>query len=235
MILGRVATTSTSSRPSSTRSYSPVTMPSSPSDGGHRDDLARARVGYLASRRPLTAWSARSRVMDPALASGCGTSQRKAAVGTGRRHHLRRPAAGLRDAYRLQEELQVTADPDVGREDGATLARPRPPGPLRGGRTRLASGDAGRRVLARPASCGPVPMFWPPGPGRVSGGSRADRSGRRADVRVASGGPGRRAGQLRAVGRGSVPEQAERWVDGPARCLLPPPSPSGFPCCCRRA
>ena len=27
----------------------------------------------------------------------------------------------LRDAYRLPEELRVTADPDVAREDGATL------------------------------------------------------------------------------------------------------------------
>ena len=61
----------------------------------------------------------------------------------------------LRDAYRLPEELRVTADPDVAREDGAALLAVGHP-VLAGAAERvLASGDAGHLVLARPASVPP--------------------------------------------------------------------------------
>ena len=61
----------------------------------------------------------------------------------------------LRDAYRLQEELHITADPDVAREDGATLLALGHPVLAEAAERVLASGDAGRRVLARPASVRP--------------------------------------------------------------------------------
>ena len=63
----------------------------------------------------------------------------------------------LRDAYRLPEELRVTADPDVAREDGATL--------LTAGHPVLA--EAAERVLASGE-------HGAPGPGQA--GFRASRT-----------------------------------------------------------
>ena len=61
----------------------------------------------------------------------------------------------LRDAYRLPEELRVTADPDVAREDGATLLTAGHPALAEAAERVLASGDTGYLVLARPASAPP--------------------------------------------------------------------------------
>jgi len=58
----------------------------------------------------------------------------------------------LRDAYRLPEELRVTADPDVAREDGATLLAAGHPVLADAAERVLASGDAGYLLLARPGS-----------------------------------------------------------------------------------
>jgi len=61
----------------------------------------------------------------------------------------------LRDAYRLPEELRVTADPDVAREDGATLLTAGHSVLAEAAERVLASGDTGHLVLARPASVPP--------------------------------------------------------------------------------
>ena len=129
----------------------------------------------------------------------------------------------LRDAYRLQEELQVTADPDVAREDGATLLALGHPVLAEAAERVLASGDAGRRVLARPASVRPgtdvlaagVRDAFPVDHGRI------DLAGEPAFVWH----PVVRVGALVSYelsAEDQFQEQAERWVDGPARCLLPP-------------
>ena len=129
----------------------------------------------------------------------------------------------LRDAYRLQEELQVTADPDVGREDGATLLALGHPVLSEAAERVLASGDAGRRVLARPASVRPgtdvlaagVRDAFPVDHGRI------DLAGEPTFVWH----PMVRVGALVSYelsAEDQFQEQAERWVDGPARCLLPP-------------
>ncbi len=129
----------------------------------------------------------------------------------------------LRDAYRLQEELQVTADPDVGREDGATLLALGHPVLAQAAERVLASGDAGRRVLARPASARPgtdvlavgVRDAFPVDHGRI------DLAGEptlvwHSVVRVGA------LVSYELSAEDQFQEQAERWVDGPARCLLPP-------------
>ena len=129
----------------------------------------------------------------------------------------------LRDAYRLQEELQVTADPDVGREDGATLLALGHPVLSEAAERVLASGDAGRRVLARPASVRPgtdvlaagVRDAFPVDHGRI------DLAGEptfvwHSVVRVGA------LVSYELSAEDQFQEQAERWVDGPARCLLPP-------------
>ena len=129
----------------------------------------------------------------------------------------------LRDAYRLQEELQITADPDVAREDGATLLALGHPVLAEAAERVLASGDAGRRVLARPASVRPgadvlaagVRDAFPVDHGRI------DLAGEPAFVWH----PVVRVGALVSYelsAEDQFQEQAERWVDGPARCLLPP-------------
>ncbi len=129
----------------------------------------------------------------------------------------------LRDAYRLQEELQVTADPDVAREDGATLLALGHPILAEAAERVLASGDAGHRVLARPASVPPgtdvlaaaVRDAFPVDHGRI------DLVGEPSFVWH----PVVRVGALVSYelsAEDQFQEQAEQWVDGPARCLLPP-------------
>ena len=81
----------------------------------------------------------------------------------------------LRDAYRLPEELRVTADPDVAREDGATLLTAGHSILAEAAERVLASGDTGHLVLARPASVPPghdallaaVREAFPVGHGRI--------------------------------------------------------------------
>ena len=63
----------------------------------------------------------------------------------------------LRDAYRLPEELRVTADPDIAREDGVTLLTAGHPVLAEAAERVLASGDTGHLVLARPTSAPPGP------------------------------------------------------------------------------
>ena len=129
----------------------------------------------------------------------------------------------LRDAYRLQEELQVTADPDVGREDGATLLALGHPVLSEAAERVLASGDAGRRVLARPASVRPgtdvlaagVRDAFPVDHGRIDLAGEPT-FGWHSVVRVGA------LVSYELSAEDQFQEQAERWVDGPARCLLPP-------------
>ncbi|HYB48584.1 MAG TPA: hypothetical protein VED20_14735, partial [Streptosporangiaceae bacterium] len=61
----------------------------------------------------------------------------------------------LRDAYRLPEELRVTADPDVAREEGAMLLTAGHPILAEAAGRVLAAGDAGYLVLDRPAAVPP--------------------------------------------------------------------------------
>jgi hypothetical protein len=75
----------------------------------------------------------------------------------------------LRVAYQLPEELRVTADPDVAREDGATLLAAGHPVLAEAAERVLACGDTGHLVLARPASA-------PPGRDVPRTGSRRRRS-----------------------------------------------------------
>ena len=122
------------------------------------DDLARARTDYLASRAAIDnlvgeqSGEALTAVADPAL----GFWLRHVAAEGG----LWEPAGDsryvvlppqLRDAYRLPEELRVTADPDVAREDGATLLAAGHPVLAEAADRVLACGDAGYLLLARPA------------------------------------------------------------------------------------
>lgn len=128
----------------------------------------------------------------------------------------------LRDAYRLPEELRVTADPDVAREEGAML--------LTAGHTILAeaadrvlaAGDAGYLVLDRPAALPPgrdvlqaeVREAFPTDHGRI------DLSGEPAFVLH----PVVRVGALvtyELSAEDRFQEEAERWVDVSSRRELP--------------
>jgi hypothetical protein len=130
----------------------------------------------------------------------------------------------LRDAYRLPEVLQVTADPDVAREEGATLLTAGHPVLAEAADRVLAAGDAGYLVLDRPAAVPPgrdvlqaeVREAFPADHGRI------DLSGEPAFVLH----PVVRVGalvtyQLSAEDR--FQEEAERWVDVPSRRELPAP------------
>ncbi len=129
----------------------------------------------------------------------------------------------LREVYRLPEELQVTADPDVAREDGATLLALGHPVLAEAAERVLASGDAGHRVLARPPSLPPstdvlvtaVRDAFPVDHGRID----------LAGEPTFGWHPVLRVGALvtyELSAEDHFQEQAERWVDGPAHCLLPP-------------
>ena len=193
------------------------------------DNLARARTDYLASRAAidnLVGDSGRRR-MTADRRSGAGASWLAARSGVadglaccGRRAG-RTPSTwccrrALRDAYRLPEELRVTADPDVAREDGATLLAAGHPVLAEAADRVLACGDAGYLLLARPASLPPGPDVllaeardaFPVDHGRI------DLSGEPAVVLH----PVVRVGalrHLRAVGRGPVPG-AGAALGGPA-------------------
>ena len=128
----------------------------------------------------------------------------------------------LRDAYRLPEELRVTADPDVAREDGAALLAAGHPVLAEAADRVLTSGDAGQLVIARPASVPPgrevllteLRDAFPVGHGRI------DLAGEPEVVLH----PVARVGALvtyELSAEDRFQEQAERWVDVPARRELP--------------
>lgn len=130
--------------------------------------------------------------------------------------------APLRDAYRLPEELRVTADPDVAREDGATLLTAGHPVLIEAAERVLASGDTGHLVLARSASVPPshgallaaVREAFPIGHGRI------DLSGEPAAVLH----PVIRVGALVSYelsAEDRFQEETQRWVDVPSRRELP--------------
>lgn len=128
----------------------------------------------------------------------------------------------LRDAYRLPEELRVTADPDVAREDGATLLAAGHSVLAEAAERVLASGDSGHLMLARPASVPPghdvllaaVREAFPVDHGRI------DLSGEPAVVLH----PVIRVGALvtyELSAEDRFQEEAQRWVDVPSRRELP--------------
>ena len=120
--------------------------------------------------------------------------------------------------YRLPEELRVTADPDVAREDGATLLAAGHPVLAEAAERVLASGDIGHLVLARP-------VFAPPGHDVLLAGvrdafpvdhGRIDLSGEPAVVLHAVIQVGALVTyELSAEDR--FQEEAQRWVDVPSR------------------
>jgi hypothetical protein len=129
---------------------------------------------------------------------------------------------GLSDRYRLPEELRVTGDPDIARDDGVTLLALGHPVLSEAAERTLATGDAGTFVLAGPASA-------PPGPdgllaaardafgvdhGRIDA-SEDPLAVRHSVVRVGA----LVTFELSAEDR--FQEQAERWVDVPSRRSLP--------------
>lgn len=128
----------------------------------------------------------------------------------------------LRDAYRLPEELRVTADPDVAREEGATLLAAGHPILAEAADRVLVAGDAGYLVLDRPAAVPPgrdvlqaeVREAFPADHGRI------DLSGEPAFVLH----PVVRVGALVTYELSSedrFQEEAERWVDVSSRRELP--------------
>lgn len=131
------------------------------------------------------------------------------------------PALGER--YRLPEELRVTADPDVARDEGVTLLALGHPVLTDSAERILASGDAGVICLARPASVPPSPDVLleslraavPVDHGRIDV----------ADPPVTVRHPVVRVGALvtfELSAEDQFQEQAERWVDVPSRRPLPP-------------
>ena len=128
----------------------------------------------------------------------------------------------LRDAYRLPEELRVTADPDIAREDGATLLTAGHPVLAEAAERVLASGDTGHLVLARPTSA-------PPGPDMLLAAARdafpvdhgrIDLSGEPAFVLH----PVIQVGALvtyELSAEDRFQEEVQRWVDVPSRRQLP--------------
>ena len=128
----------------------------------------------------------------------------------------------LGDAYRLPEQLLVTADPDVAREDGATLLTAGHPVLAEAAERVLASGDTGHLVLAGPASAPPgrdvllaaVRDAFPVDHGRI------DLSGEPAVVLHPVIGVGALVTyELSAEDR--FQEEVQRWVDVPSRRALP--------------
>ena len=128
----------------------------------------------------------------------------------------------LRDAYRLPEELRVTADPDIAREDGATLLTAGHPVLAEAAERVLASGDTGHLVLTRPASASPGPDMllaaardaFPIDHGRI------DLSGEPAFVLH----PVIQVGALvtyELSAEDRFQEEVQRWVDVPSRRELP--------------
>ena len=128
----------------------------------------------------------------------------------------------LRDAYRLPEELRVTADPDVAREDGATLLAAGHAVLGEAAERVLAAGDAGHLVLARPVSVPPghVALLAAARDAFPIDHGRIDLSGEPAVVLH----PVIRVGALvtyELSAEDRFQEETHRWVDVPSRRELP--------------
>jgi hypothetical protein len=128
----------------------------------------------------------------------------------------------LSDWYRLPEELRVTADPDIARDEGVTLLAPGHPVLSDSAERMLATGDAGTISLSRPTSVPPSSDVLlealrdtvPVDHGKIY----AD------EAPVAATHPVIRVGALvtfELSAEDRFQEQAERWVDVPSRRLLP--------------
>jgi hypothetical protein len=127
----------------------------------------------------------------------------------------------LSERYRLPEELRVTADPDIARDDGVTLLALGHPVLADSAERVLASGDAGIVRLRPPASVPPSPDVLlqalrdavPVDHGKIDV----------ADPPAAARHPVIRVGALvtfELSAEDQFQEQAERWVDVPSRRLL---------------
>jgi hypothetical protein len=130
--------------------------------------------------------------------------------------------SALSVAYRLPEELQVTADPDVAREEGATLLAAGHPALAEAADRVLAAGDAGYLFLERPAAVPPgrdvlqaaVRDAFPVDHGKI------EVSGEPSFVLH----PVIRVGALityELSAEDHFQEEAQRWVDVPSRRELP--------------
>jgi hypothetical protein len=128
----------------------------------------------------------------------------------------------LSAAYQLPEELQVTADPDVAREEGATLLAAGHPALAQAADHVLAVGDAGYLSLERPAAVPPgrdvlqaaVRDAFPVDHGKI------EVSGEPSFVLH----PVIRVGALityELSAEDHFQEEAQRWVDVPSRRELP--------------
>jgi hypothetical protein len=124
----------------------------------------------------------------------------------------------LREAYRLPEELLVTADPDLAREDGATLLAAGHPVLAEAADRVLATGDTGYVVLDRPASVPPgrdvllaeMREQFPVEHGRIDL-TGEPTAGLHHVLRVGA------LVTYEVSAEDRFQEQVERWVDVPAR------------------
>jgi hypothetical protein len=125
--------------------------------------------------------------------------------------------------YRLPEELHVTADPDIARDDGVTLLALGSPVLSDSAERLLATGDAGVISLARPASIPPSPDVLlatlrdsvPVDHGKIDVEEPPEAT-QHPVIRVGA----LVTFELSAEDR--FQEQAERWIDVPSRRQLPP-------------
>jgi hypothetical protein len=128
----------------------------------------------------------------------------------------------LSAAYHLPEEFRVTADPDVAREEGATLLAAGHPALAEAADRVLAAGDAGYLALERPAAVPPgrdvlqaaVRDAFPVDHGKI------EVSGEPSFVLH----PVLRIGALityELSAEDRFQEEAQRWVDVPSRRELP--------------
>jgi hypothetical protein len=128
----------------------------------------------------------------------------------------------LSDRYRLPEELRVTGDPDIARDEGVTLLALGHPVLSDAAERTLATGDPGYVLLAGPTSMPPSPEVLlaavrdavPIDHGRIDL-TEAVTAVRHRVLRVGA----LVTFELSAEDR--FQEQAERWVDVPSRRLLP--------------
>lgn len=128
----------------------------------------------------------------------------------------------LSDRYRLPEELRVTGDPDIARDEGVTLLALGHPVLSDAAERTLAAGDPGYVLLAGPTSMPPSPEVLlaavrdavPIDHGKIDL-TEAVTAVRHQVLRVGA----LVTFELSAEDR--FQEQAERWVDVPSRRLLP--------------
>ena len=128
----------------------------------------------------------------------------------------------LSDRYRLPEELRVTGDPDVARDEGVTLLALGHPVLSDAAERTLVTGDPGYVLLAGPTSAPPSPEVLLAGARDAIpiDHGRIDLTGEVTAVRHHV----LRVGALvtfELSAEDRFQEQAERWVDIPSRRLLP--------------